>query len=66
MHTSKPTPWSEHCYIIAGPEFGEFEAHIFVIHKALYGWLEDIRVLLAQEICQLPPIDALSSLQGRA
>jgi Reverse transcriptase (RNA-dependent DNA polymerase) len=28
---------SEKVYIIAGPEFGELEGHILVIHKALYG-----------------------------
>ena len=28
---------SEKVYIIAGPEFGEREGHILVIHKALYG-----------------------------
>ncbi len=27
----------EKVYIIAGPEFGELEGHILVIHKALYG-----------------------------
>jgi hypothetical protein len=28
---------SEKVYIIAGPEFGDLEGHILVIHKALYG-----------------------------
>ena len=28
---------SEKVYIVAGPEFGELEGHILVIHKALYG-----------------------------
>ena len=28
---------SEKVYIVAGPEFGEREGHILVIHKALYG-----------------------------
>ena len=28
---------SEKVYIIAGPEFGEREGHILIIHKALYG-----------------------------
>ena len=28
---------SEKVYIIAGPEFGELEGHILIIHKALYG-----------------------------
>ena len=27
----------EKVYVIAGPEFGEKEGHIFVINKALYG-----------------------------
>jgi len=28
---------NEKVYVIAGPEFGELEGHIFVIRKALYG-----------------------------
>ena len=28
---------SEKVYVIAGPEFGDLEGHIFVIRKALYG-----------------------------
>ena len=27
----------EKVYVIAGPEFGELEGHIFIINKALYG-----------------------------
>jgi hypothetical protein len=27
----------EKLYIIAGPEFGELEGHILILHKALYG-----------------------------
>ena len=28
----------EKVYVIAGPEFGEKEGHVFIIRKALYPW----------------------------
>jgi hypothetical protein len=28
---------NEKLYVVAGPEFGEYEGHILIIHKALYG-----------------------------
>ena len=31
------TKTEEKVYVIAGPEFGEREGHVFIIKKALYG-----------------------------
>ena len=55
----------EKLYIVAGPEFGELQGHVLVIHKALYGlkssglrWsqrLHDIMLQLGLKPCKPDP-----------